>query len=351
MKKKILLIIGLILIIVPFLVNTYSGFRLISVLLGMVLVVLWFYKRNKNNIFFTILLFIILIIGTYDLDMFLYYKFTRIPLYVIETISSDKVSVYNSIFYRIYNCDSELTFDYGYDLSYSCSSESLSSLNINDILKDPEDLYSTYKGKFIKVEGKISKITGNDSLTLSLYELSDDTLNGYVNFNLNYNIKVNTNESLNNYRVYDNIVVIGLVKSIDALDGVYTITLDDTLLIPDSVYDDYEISIVSGNEGLTNLVKENDYYFYDIDEFNIIYDEENIYELSYLLLDSRLTWDDLIVIKTYKTIKNEDDEELVKIYSEEEYTLLDCANGKKIVANRKTEVDETICDLELSSQK
>ena len=74
-------------------------------------------------------------------------------------------------------------------------------------------VYPEYKNKFVRVHGKISKISGNESIELASYTSSEESLNGYVNFNLDYTLNVKSNEILSSYRIYDYIDVIGRVDS------------------------------------------------------------------------------------------------------------------------------------------
>ena len=116
MKKKsiILLILGVILLIVPFCFAGYSLIRLITLAIAIFLITLSLVFFKKRNIFLIILTPVILLCLSYAIDTFMFYKFNRIPLFVYEVKSSDSVSTYNSFFYRIFDCNGKLTLDYGY---------------------------------------------------------------------------------------------------------------------------------------------------------------------------------------------------------------------------------------------
>ena len=121
MKKStvVLLIIGIILLIIPFCLSEYSLARIIILALGIFLITLSFVFLKRKNIFLIIILPIILICLSYAVDTFLFYKFDKIPIYVYEVSSSDKVKVYNSLFYRIFDCNDSLILDYGYKKNIS----------------------------------------------------------------------------------------------------------------------------------------------------------------------------------------------------------------------------------------
>ncbi len=346
MKKRLIVLLGLglTLMIVPFLINIYSIFRIISLVLGIILITVSLCLKKKRNIFYIILVPLIMLVFSYGIDTLLFYTLKRVPVFSYAIKSSDKMRTYNSFFYRVFDCNGNLTLDYGYTKNYVCSNDCLDAININSFMQDAEESFKKYHHKFVHIYGKISKITGNENIELASFTQGDDTLNGYVNFNLNNILIVNTDENLSKYRIYDYVDVYGKVTSIN--DG--KITLTNTKLVASDIYDTYSFEIIASDDNkLTNLVKEKDYYYYGLNTINVKYDGDNIYELSYLLTDDRFKFDDLIKGKEYEVFKNEEDVEVAKKYKLEKFDLLECSNGKKIVANSKSKANQSICDLEL----
>lgn len=346
MKKRLIVLLGLglTLMIVPFLINIYSIFRIISLVLGIILITVSFCLKKKRNIFYIILVPLIMLVFSYGIDTLLFYTLKRVPVFSYAIKSSDKMRTYNSFFYRVFDCNGNLTLDYGYTKNYVCSNDCLDAININSFMQDAEESFKKYHHKFVHIYGKISKITGNENIELASFTESDNTLNGYVNFNLNNILIVNTDENLSKYRIYDYVDVYGKVTSIN--DG--KITLTNTKLVASDIYDTYSFEIIASDDNkLTNLVKEKDYYYYGLNTINVKYDGDNIYELSYLLTDDRFKFDDLIKGKEYEVFKNEEDVEVAKKYKLEKFDLLECSNGKKIAANSKSKANQSICDLEL----
>lgn len=346
MKKRLIVLLGLglTLMIVPFLINIYSIFRIISLVLGIILITVSLCLKKKRNIFYIILVPLIMLVFSYGIDTLLFYTLKRVPVFSYAIKSSDKMRTYNSFFYRVFDCNGNLTLDYGYTKNYVCSNDCLDAININSFMQDAEESFKKYHHKFVHIYGKISKITGNENIELASFTQGDDTLNGYVNFNLNNILIVNTEENLSKYRIYDYVDVYGKVTSIN--DG--KITLTNTKLVASDIYDTYSFEIIASDDNkLTNLVKEKDYYYYGLNTINVKYDGDNIYELSYLLTDDRFKFDDLIKGKEYEVFKNEEDVEIAKKYKLEKFDLLECSNGKKIVANSKSKANQSICDLEI----
>lgn len=346
MKKRLIVLLGLglTLMIVPFLINIYSIFRIISLVVGIILITVSLCLKKKRNIFYIILVPLIMLVFSYGIDTLLFYTLKRVPVFSYAIKSSDKMRTYNSFFYRVFDCNGNLTLDYGYTKNYVCSNDCLDAININSFMQDAEESFKKYHHKFVHIYGKISKITGNENIELASFTQGDDTLNGYVNFNLNNILIVNTDENLSKYRIYDYVDVYGKVTSIN--DG--KITLTNTKLVASDIYDTYSFEIIASDDNkLTNLVKEKDYYYYGLNTINVKYDGDNIYELSYLLTDDRFKFDDLIQDKEYEVFKNDEDVEIAKKYKLEKFDLLECSNGKKIVANSKSKANQSICDLEL----
>lgn len=346
MKKRLIVLLGfgLTLMIVPFLINIYSIFRIISLVLGIILITVSLCLKKKRNIFYIILVPLIMMVFSYGIDTLLFYTLKRVPVFSYAIKSSDKMRTYNSFFYRVFDCNGDLTLDYGYTKNYVCSNDCLDAININSFMQDAEESFKKYHHKFVHIYGKISKITGNENIELASFTQGDDILNGYVNFNLNNILIVNTDENLSKYRIYDYVDVYGKVTSIN--DG--KITLTNTKLVASDIYDTYSFEIIASDDNkLTNLVKEKDYYYYGLNTINVKYDGNNIYELSYLLTDDRFKFDDLIKDKEYETFKNDEDVEIAKKYKLEKFDLLECSNGKKIVANSKSKADQSVCDLEI----
>ena len=347
MNKKVvisLIIIASLFTVVPFFFNTYNILRLISVLFGIILITLSLALKENKNIYLIFIIPLVLIGLTYSLDIFLYTKFSRLPLYIYEINSNDQISTYNSFFYRIYNCNNNLTLDYGYEKKYVCSPDSLEEIDINNFLNNPLDSYQNYKNKFVKIHGKISKISGRENMELNAYDTLENSLNGYVNFNDEYKVSVILDEDLSNYRIYDFISVIGRVDKYE--NG--TIILQDAYTIPSDIYDTFTYEVELNNtSNITNLI--NNYYLYGITSINIKYSENAIYELSYLIADNKITIDDIIGNNGGKILRDEDNNITARKYELSDFNILACENSNYIFANKNSDLDNTFCSLEDSN--
>ena len=96
MKKRLiwLLGIGLTLMIVPFIINKYSIFRVISLVIGVILIEVCFCLKKKRNIFLVILIPVLLFTMSYGVDVLLAFKLKYVPIYSYVIKSSDKMKTY-----------------------------------------------------------------------------------------------------------------------------------------------------------------------------------------------------------------------------------------------------------------
>lgn len=346
MKKRLIVLLGLglTLMIVPFLINIYSIFRIISLMLGIILITVSLCLKKKRNIFYIILVPLIMLVFSYGIDTLLFYTLKRVPVFSYAIKSSEKVKTYNSFFYRVFDCNGKLTLDYGYTKNYVCSNDYLDPININGFMQDAEESFKKYHHKFVHIYGKISKITGNENIELASFTRSDDMLNGYVNFNLDNILVVNTDENLSKYRIYDYIDVYGKVS--EYKNG--KIILTNTKLVASNIYNTYSFEIIINDDNkISNLVKEQNYYYYGITSVNVKYDGDNIYELSYLLTDGRFDLEKLVKNAEFEVLKDAEDVEVAKKYKLEKFNLVECTNNKKIIVNSKNKIDSDICNLKL----
>lgn len=338
MKKRalILMIIGIIISFIPFLFDSYSVFKILCSLLGIIIITTSFLINKKEVVLKAIFIPIILLGILFGCDYLLVKVFNRLPLFSLEIISSEKVKAYNGFLYRVYDCNGNRIIDNNYNLKYSCDWDDLNSIDSKVLLsKEQKDLYN-YINKFVKVKGKISKIIGEDKVVLSLYEDSSE-LNGYVHFEENKQIIVEGLKLTEKYYIYDIVQVIGTVKKIEYSSDKITINLYEGIIQKSDIYDDYEV-IVNNNK-IYDLTKVANNFFLDgIEGIYYRYDENNIYDLIYLLNDKRESLENLI---------NEDDKVEYDdsiVYQNDSYNIIKCINNENyIFASKKIKKPEKLC--------
>ena len=336
-KEKLVLIISLILIVVPYFFNIYSIYKLVSVCLGITLLDVSFTITKKRNIFLLIYLPILMLILTYSVDYFLTYTFNKSPIYILENKINNNVSIYNSMFYRIYKCNDELYFDNNYEDNFMCNTSLIEEIDINKLLNEPEISYKEYKNNFIKVTGKISKISGTSSVEMQEYTAVDGMLNGYVKFNETSKLIVNLNGiDVSNYKIYDYITVVGLLNSYDKSSNI--LNLDYTKLEERDLYNEYDIHVIESSKCENNLKEYIDNYYLDCLE-NIYLDYKiDKYELSYALKDKKVTIDEFLQNIKVEKIENH------TIYKHEKFNILSCNSQKNIIINKNKKIDYSLCE-------
>ena len=82
--------------IVPFIINKYSIFRVISLVIGVILIEVCFCLKKKRNIFLVILIPVLLFTMSYGVDVLLAFKLKYVPIYsyVIKSSFNDIVKIY-----------------------------------------------------------------------------------------------------------------------------------------------------------------------------------------------------------------------------------------------------------------
>ena len=336
-EKLVLIIISLILIIVPFFINIYSIYKLISMCLGITLLDVSFAINKKVNIFLLIYLPILLLIFTYSIDYIKTYTLNLRPIFVFENKINDKVSIYNSLFYRVYKCNTEEFFDNNYETSFMCETNLIEEININKLLNEPKESYKKYKNDFIKVSGKISKISGTSSILLQAYTKVDGSVNGYVKFNETSKLKVDlAGVDISKYKIYDYITVVGLLSDFDKKNQEMILT--NVKIEETNLYNEYTYQIIESSNCSKKLEEYTDnFYTYCIENIYLDYKVDK-YELSYVLKDKKINLNDLITNSKLEETGN------YKLYKLEKFDILSCNENKNILINKNSKVDYSLCE-------
>jgi len=350
MKKRrlIFLIIGLILFLVPYLVNIYTINRLLSLIVGLVFILISLIINKKDKAWRIVFLPIIFLMLSFVIDYASSHFYKNPPIFAEEVKSSEDVSVYNSLFYRVYRCGKKYIVDDFYKKEYQCNEDSLNTIDSSSFLNNVLESYSEHKDKFVKIAGKVSKINGTYNLELQAYTLTDESINGYVLFSDNITLQVNFNkiEDLTKYKLYDSITVIGRIDELIKKGEHYIIKMIDSVILESSLYNDYELSVVEKNKcenDLEKYVEMNDitYSLSCISNIFVKYDSENVYDLSYVLSDKKVTLESLIE----KSVDKEEEAGNI-MYNLNDFKMLKCADNKKIIlGNKSLKIDSPYCEV------
>lgn len=348
-KKEVLLkLVGILFIIVPFFFNQYSLLRALSVWIGIILSVIGIFLHKKKNILKIIISVIIFIGVFFGIDFLLAKYLNRVPIMSYEIKSSNKVATYNSLFYRMYDCNGDRVFDVFYNKKYACPIE-LEEESINSLLSNIANNFNKYHNKFVNVNGKISGIEGSTSIAMQTFEVAENSINGQVNFSNNITLKIMNNgnlEKVEDLKIYDTINVIGRISKINDNGQTKEIIMEDAVITSRNDFTNYEISVIENKscEVDLKLMSKTDnytYYSYCLNAIYVKYDNENIYDLSYVLTDKRMTFDMLI-----ENVELEENEEnIAELYKLDEFNIIKCKNSNNVViGNKKLNLKKNYCD-------
>ena len=347
--SKALKIVGLIIMLIAFLLKSYY-YRLGIIIFGILIITLSMFIKAKKKSKNIILIPILLIIITYFVDVLLVYTLKFYPIYSYKIKSADNFVNYNGIGYRVFECDNKKYIDLLYKKSNYCKYANLEEKDINTFSSEIVSSFNNYKNKFIVLNAKVSHKKGNDYLELKSYNSIENNMNGNVEFNDNIIYILKNLKEIDNIKVYDNVKVVGRITEISHIDNTYKIIIKDAYVIEDKIYNDYKINVVEDKKcqkDKSNYVKTKNYNYYTscITNIYVIFDEEEVYELNYVLKDEKITLENLI--KNYKKVEEKEEKDATnKLYIFDDYRILLCGNSDNvIIGNKKLDLENNYCKV------
>jgi len=286
------------------------------------------------------------------IDFFLICMFSVNPILGNKIESSKNFITYNTSFYRLFECNDKKHIDFFYQKSNYCEYKLLEEKDINSFSSEIVASFNKYKNKFIVLSGKVSYKKGNDYLELKSYNNEENSMNGNVIFNDNIVYKINFNElkNIKKLKLYDNVKIVGRIDKIQKNENVYTINIKDSYIPEIKLYSNYKINVVEDKKCQKDKTKyietkNNKYYTSCLTNIFVIFDEEEVYELSYVLKDEKIKPEDLL--KDYKEIKEKEEEKkLNKLYSFDNYKILVCGNNSNvIIGSKKLDLENNYCKV------
>ena len=346
---KILKVIGLLTLIVPFFMKGYDIARLTIILLALILIeisLIYSKKSKVKLVLYPVILIIFIIFIDFLFVYFLNYK----PIVAKEIKSSNNYTNYNALFYRTFECNGKTYFDLFYQKSDYCSKDLLEEKDINTISSDIIHSFKEYKDRFYLIDAKVSYKEGNNIVELKSYNNEDtNNMNGNVTFNDNivYKLYFNNLKNVNDLKVDDNIKLVGRIDSYKKNKDNYIVKVKD-VYIPDlELYNNYQINVVNNKDcqkDKTNYVEVNDikYYTSCLSNIYVVYSENEVYELNYVLKDEKINLDNLL--NGYKEIED-NSLNAAKLYKYEKYNILKCDDKNIIIGDTSLNFDNNYCDV------
>ncbi len=299
-KREIFqIILSIVLLFIIYKINRVNVIRLFLWLVVVFIIaknVVKFTKKLKNHRMMT---FILVLLLSVVLDGIITVTFKRISVFTYNVLTIDNVKVYTSPGLRVWQCDKNKYKNFIVqpfsEKGYLCNAENVATIESNSFLNSVVENYNEYRNTYVKVKGPISKKNGQNSIEMRPYEQSDVTVNGYVEFQDTITLRVIFDEiipELDNYDVYDEIVVLGQIKNLEQENGKYIVYMAGAKIMSEVELDKYTIVVNvkdKCDERLESLVvtSTKDVYTYCLSEINVSYPDKK-YELADTLSSNKL---------------------------------------------------------------
>lgn len=356
-KKKttpIALIISLLIVLVIYLINRLVFVRPIMWLVAIIFFVIYLKQYYKMTVKQTLTSIIILFFVSIVLDGIIVTVFKRIPAFTYNVVSSEKVNIYYSPGLRVWQCDKNsyknLIIDQFYNKGYVCDANDIVTVDSNSFLNSVIENFDDYHNQYVKINGKISKKNSQKSIEMRPYIESEVKVNGYVEFSNSIVLKIFFTENakeLDEYDVYDDITILGLVKNIEGETGNYIVYMDNAKVLSNNSLTNFDISINPearcSSKKLLAISADKELYSYCLKEIFVSY-AENTSELIDILSSNKLEIPDLY--KNYSKIESDDKGN--KMYRLDNYSVLVCnsENSKDIIIGKKNmNFTDTECSI------
>lgn len=217
------LILGIFLVVISFFITNHL-LQFIIINIGIIILIIsCVIERQHKKI--AILIYSIIIFSIAQFFDYLTIKyFNKPPILTYNVMEFNNVKIYDSFFYRVWQCNTEKN-EYIVDdlqkIGYFCNMDYIESTNINNYAVELVSNFSRYYNTYIKLNGIVYDVN-EEFIILKSYIYKDEKLI----FNDNLTIKIYLNSSFNNIKKNQEIEVTG--KVIEINDKV--VYLDDTTI-------------------------------------------------------------------------------------------------------------------------
>ena len=353
-NEMIQFIAAVILLFIIYLYNKTSIIRLLLWFIIMALIVKntfkFFYKTKNYKLFTIILVFFLSIV----IDGIITLTFKRIPVFTYNILTIDNVKVYTSPGLRVWQCEKDkyknLVVQPFYEKGYLCNAENVATIDSNSFLNSIVENYNEYKNTYVKIKGPISKKNGQNTIEMRPYEQGDITVNGYVEFFDTITLRVifeENNDELDNYDVYDEIIVLGQIKNLEQENGKYIVYMAGAKVLSTINLNEYTISVnvkddCNGTIESLVVTDKNDIYTYCLNEIIVSYPDKK-YELADSLSSNKIAIEELYN-GAFEEKKSESDE--TKLYIIGNYHIVVCDESKSrdiIIGSTDLTLDKVTC--------
>lgn len=234
-KKYFVLLISILFLFVSLWIRQASAIRIILCLFFILGILFFLYKEKKVKKLFFPLIFVLLFLMTILGDAIISYVWKRIPIFSYNITSTENTRVYNAFGITVWQCDKknnkELIVEPFYKKGYLCEAENLKAIDSNDFLKIIIENYEEYQNTKVKIKGRISKKGGLNYVEMKPFTEDE---NGTITFQDSITLSIifeNKEEKLTTTSLFDEIEVIGVVKTREIKDNEYIVYLHEARLV------------------------------------------------------------------------------------------------------------------------
>lgn len=354
----IVLFISIILITTSIFITKSTPLKPILWVIAIIILSLNLGVKNKFKKASTLLFFILFLAISIVADGIVVYTFKKVPVFSYNIISTENTRVYHSIGMRVWQCNKnnykQLIVDPFYKNGYMCNAEDITAIDSNSFLNAVVGNYDEYRNKYVKIRGKISKKSGQNLIEMKPYTSTDNSINGYINFADNITLRIifnNPEAALDDYDVYDEITVVGIIKNIENNSSKYVIYMYDSKVVSTINLNEYAITITSSKKCLVEPIlihsnDQHDIYTYCIEDAIVSYPDHK-YELPQALSSNKISIED-IYSNSDEIEENPDTKD--KIYRFEDFSVLVCNESQSrdiYIANQDLKFGDITCKVKV----
>lgn len=357
-KKRIgtiFLVCGLLCFLLGFFLPIFSRYRLIFCLLSILLFSIGISLFRKHKYLTFLCTLIISFFSVWLIDYIAVWKFDQTPALSFRIQNTNHTHIYNALYYRLWDCDGKRVIDLNYQKHYLCSPDELTEMNINAVTSAVHETYQKHKGEFIRIIGKVSAVSGMESLEMKGFTQDEDSLNGNVSFLDSPMLEFHFNEReerLSTLSVYDYISVIGRIDRLEEKNGKIILHMKDSYILNNDIYENFSIKAESTNyceKDKKEYAKTKEYTYYTscLNHMYVTYENADIYELSYALQEGKITLKELL--RDYQ-MKNSDVDGN-EIYTWKDYSMIICKNNEVILGNKHLTLTSGVCSAAVEKEE
>lgn len=349
-KKRIgivFLVCGVLCFLASFFLPVFHQYCLMFALLSVLLLAIGIslFRKHKYLTFFCALL--VLFFTVWLVDYIAVWKFDRTPILSFHIQNTKDIHIYNALYYRLWDCNGEKTIDLNYQKSFLCNPKDLTETNVNGIISTVHETYKQHKGEFIRIIGKVSAVSGMESLEMKGFTQDENSLNGNVSFQDSTILTFHFNErekKLSSLSVYDYISIIARIDHLEEKDGITTLHFKDAYILQNNIYEDFTIktentSYCEKDKKDYAQTKEYQYYTSCLNHIYVTYSNHDVYELSYALQEGKITLKELLT--DYESKNSDLDGNY--LYSWKDYSIIVCHDQEVVFGDKHLDLSSGVC--------